>query len=631
MRFQQRFGETFSEAWDRFIDLLNKCPNHGFSSLYQIDTFYNSLNQSEQDSLNSAANGNFLIKNTQEALTIIENKSKVQTSRNKTQVSSASGSSAQDAHVTALTKQVEALVSSMNRPVNSIQNGCETCGGPRAYYECQAVDYYTQDVPTESTIRVLPPVVQSPPTPVSFEIPPTSFSSEISKRNPHQPPVPYLSRLNKEKLQDKSDIQIHKFLQMFKKLHFNNSLAEALALMPKYTKFLKDLLSDKEKLLGLANTSLTENCSAVLLKKLPEKLGDPGRFLIPCDFHGLESCMALSNLATQTVAYPASIAEDVYVQSRVYGEELILRDGDENLIFHADSTSKHPHKHGNESITMIKFIDITCEDRFLEVLKIKKLNHPSSGSTLSLSNYFSSLTPFKTSDYLLEEFADELAIIDPFLSGNEDDNFDPEADLRKIEYLLNQDPSTESSPKSDIEIIGPIPERFTDNLLSLLTSDSTLPEESFESSKIATLLSSPFENGDKVFNPSILILGRTQIFNDESKDKDFKVNTSTEALLILEECNFLSISSDQELLSHFELSVTETLLSFSSENKDKVFNPGNTHFKRVHSFTLGYSSTYETFKNELKFIIIILNKGPMKIFPFFCICPKDKGIRGESS
>ncbi|GJX79673.1 reverse transcriptase domain-containing protein [Tanacetum coccineum] len=144
-RFQQRFGETFSEAWDRFKDLLNKCPHHGFSPLHQIDTFYNSLNQSDQDSLNSAAGGNFLTKNTQEALTIIENKSKVQTSRNKPQVSSASGSSTQDAAITALTKQVEALVSSMNRPINSIQNGCETCGGPHAYYECQAAGGYTQE------------------------------------------------------------------------------------------------------------------------------------------------------------------------------------------------------------------------------------------------------------------------------------------------------------------------------------------------------------------------------------------------------------------------------------------------------------------------------------------------------
>ncbi|GJV05345.1 hypothetical protein Tco_1338914 [Tanacetum coccineum] len=71
-----------------------------------------------------------------------------------------------------------------------------------------------------------------------------------------------------DKLQDKSDIQIHKFLQMFKKLHFNISFAEVLAQMPKYAKMLKDLLSNKEKILELANTPLNENCSAVLLKKL---------------------------------------------------------------------------------------------------------------------------------------------------------------------------------------------------------------------------------------------------------------------------------------------------------------------------------------------------------------------------
>nr|GEV86385.1 reverse transcriptase domain-containing protein [Tanacetum cinerariifolium]GEY51895.1 reverse transcriptase domain-containing protein [Tanacetum cinerariifolium] len=240
-----------------------------------------------------------------------------------------------------------------------------------------------------------------------------------------QPLIPYLSRLNKEKLQDKSDIQVHKFFQMFKNLHFNISLVEALALMPKYHKMLKDFIFDKEKLLGLENTSLTKNCSAVLLKKLPKKLKDPGRFLIPCDFHRLESCMALADLA--------SIAEDVFV------------------------TSKHPHKHGNELINMINFIDIACEDHFLEVLKFKKLNHPLSGSTTSLSDSLYSLTPFETSDFLLEEFADELALLDPFSTRNKDDNFDLEVDLRKIEYLLNQDPSTES----DIEINDPILERLT--------------------------------------------------------------------------------------------------------------------------------------------------------------------------
>nr|GEW50979.1 hypothetical protein [Tanacetum cinerariifolium] len=55
--FQQRFDESFSEAWDRFKDLLRACPHHGFSKLHQLDTFYNALNLKDQDSLNSAASG----------------------------------------------------------------------------------------------------------------------------------------------------------------------------------------------------------------------------------------------------------------------------------------------------------------------------------------------------------------------------------------------------------------------------------------------------------------------------------------------------------------------------------------------------------------------------------------------
>ncbi|GKD44521.1 reverse transcriptase domain-containing protein [Tanacetum coccineum] len=82
-RFQQRFDETFYEAWDRFNDLLRACPHHRFSELHQLDTFYNALNSNDQDLLNSAAGGNFLDKMPQECLRIIESKSNVHNSRNK--------------------------------------------------------------------------------------------------------------------------------------------------------------------------------------------------------------------------------------------------------------------------------------------------------------------------------------------------------------------------------------------------------------------------------------------------------------------------------------------------------------------------------------------------------------------
>ncbi|GJZ41961.1 putative reverse transcriptase domain-containing protein [Tanacetum coccineum] len=114
-------------------------------------------------------------------------------------------------------------------------------------------------------------------------------------------------------------------------------------------------------------------------------------------------------------------------------------------------------KHANESIKMINFIDISCEDSFGEVLRLKKSNHFSSGSTTPLSNSRPSLTSFETSDSLLEKFADELALLDPFPPGNED--FDFEADLREFELLLNHDPSTDFSPTITNDLN---PERFSD-------------------------------------------------------------------------------------------------------------------------------------------------------------------------
>ncbi|GJT83978.1 reverse transcriptase domain-containing protein [Tanacetum coccineum] len=111
-RFQQRFDESFYEAWDRFNDLLRACPHHEFSELHQLDTFYNALNANDQDSLNSAAGGNFLDKMPRECLRIIESKSKVRNSRNKAVVAKVSSNSSTPGispDVAALTTEVSEL------------------------------------------------------------------------------------------------------------------------------------------------------------------------------------------------------------------------------------------------------------------------------------------------------------------------------------------------------------------------------------------------------------------------------------------------------------------------------------------------------------------------------------------
>ncbi|GKE09389.1 reverse transcriptase domain-containing protein [Tanacetum coccineum] len=145
--FQQKFEETFGEEWDRFKELLRKCPHHSFSELHQIDTFYNALTQSYQDSLNFVVGGNLLNRTPRDALTIIENKSKVHTSRNKpivSKVSTTTSSSSPSPGVTALTEMVKELVlmnkANQQASVKAVDEICMTCGGPHPYYECFATD-----------------------------------------------------------------------------------------------------------------------------------------------------------------------------------------------------------------------------------------------------------------------------------------------------------------------------------------------------------------------------------------------------------------------------------------------------------------------------------------------------------
>nr|GEU29922.1 reverse transcriptase domain-containing protein [Tanacetum cinerariifolium] len=91
------------------------------------------------------------------------------------------------------------------------------------------------------------------------------------------------------------------------KLSIPYPFTDALILMPKFASTIKSLLTNKEKMFELARTSLNEHCSAVLLKKLPEKLGDPGKFLIPCDFSGMDECLALADLGASINLMPLSV------------------------------------------------------------------------------------------------------------------------------------------------------------------------------------------------------------------------------------------------------------------------------------------------------------------------------------
>nr|GEW84638.1 reverse transcriptase domain-containing protein [Tanacetum cinerariifolium] len=195
----------------------------------------------------------------------------------------------------------------------------------------------------------LPKVVENEP---KTETPKIQISKPISEpinspvSNPRpnlRPSIPYPSRMQDQKLRDKANDQHEKIFQIFKDLNFNISFADALILMPRFGPSIKSLLTNKDKLYELARTPLNEHCSAVLLKKLPEKPRDPGKFLIHCDFPGKAQCLALADLdasinlmplsvwnklslpdltptcmylelADRSISYPVGVAEDVYVK-----------------------------------------------------------------------------------------------------------------------------------------------------------------------------------------------------------------------------------------------------------------------------------------------------------------------------
>ncbi|GJR33870.1 reverse transcriptase domain-containing protein [Tanacetum coccineum] len=625
---------------------------------------------------------------------------------------------------------------------------------------------------SEFTIKVPPPSVQQAK-------PPKQRNFVIHQRDPRHPNIPYPSRMNQEKQKEKDEVQIHKFWQMFKQLHINITLADALILIPKYQKMLKSLLSNKEKLIELANTPVSENCSAVILKKLPEKLGDPGKFLIPCGFNELK-CKALADLgasinlmplsvwkelglpelistqmtlelANRDICTPKGIARDVFVPVGkftfpadfvivdyesdprvplilgrpflrtaralidVHGEEMILRDGNERLILNMrNDTSSYSNEPHQESINMIDVYNVSHEEIREDLFAT---NHPSGNPTSSLTSHtdltspevtspesrcstlftprnsnHSSLLPHfhnslsgsttssspslhisETSDYFLEEFADDLAHI-TFLPGNDDLPFDAKSDLLKLESLLNHDPikdmdsiledsADENSLDDNLDdtiseiftdehafdyVSPPLWDDYDDNHFNHESDNDNVYDDPFdfkeEKIKDSKILidelnpsrSSDFlpfperdsvfyedfsevdalpstNNEDKVFNLGILIHENLfEVTNIVTPDKNVK--KATNASLILEDFNPL-----YELPFHKEVPGLGALLSFSSENEEKVFNPGIHTSKRVHTSLLPELSH----RGTKAFKVTKILESPMEIFP----CSYQEDIR----
>nr|GEV91136.1 reverse transcriptase domain-containing protein [Tanacetum cinerariifolium] len=501
----------------------------------------------------------------------------------------------------------------------------------------------------------------------------------------------------------------------------------------------------KEKLQELANTPLNENYSAVILKKLPKKLGDPGKFLIPYGFSELK-CKALAGLgasinlmplsiwkklglpeliftrmtlelANRAICTPAGIARDVSVSVGkftfptdfiiidyesdprvplilgrpflrtacalidVHGEEMILRDGDERLTLNMRlDTSSYSNQLQKESINMINIYDDSIvkndvfnpeggnalPEKLLDLDSTKDLHPPHHINPLS-----GSTTSSSSPNQLLEEFADELALITFPLEYNDDLTFDIEFDLKEIKYQLHHDPikDMDSSLKDPIDqseltdlndnLVDTMPEMFTDEHAldysspplydeydddlfevesdteyvyndpfdskgekikksKLLIDELYLPSDFLPSLEYYLFLSEDFfeddvfpstNNEDKVFNPGILIQKNlSEIVSCVAPDKNAKKLAISHASLILEDFD----PPLYELPFFKEVPRSKTLLLFSFKNKGKVFKPGIITSKEVHYFLIPELSHQGCKVFKINQIL----KSPIKIFLF---------------
>ncbi|GKG09083.1 hypothetical protein Tco_0334915, partial [Tanacetum coccineum] len=160
-----------------------------------------------------------------------------------------------------------------------------------------------------STKDVQPPIVQDQSQVPNSEPAVTPVSAPMPNLKSS---IPYTSRHNDERRREKANDQIEKFYEILKDLSFKISLMDALILMPKFASTLKSLIGNKEKLSEMARTLLNEHCSAVLLKTLLEKLRDPSKFLIPCDFPRMDECLALSDLGANINLMPLSVSLKIW-------------------------------------------------------------------------------------------------------------------------------------------------------------------------------------------------------------------------------------------------------------------------------------------------------------------------------
>nr|GFB00616.1 hypothetical protein [Tanacetum cinerariifolium] len=425
--------------------------------------------------------GNFLDKMPADCLKIIESKSKVRQTRAKAVVAKVNLSSSTPAissDVAELKDIVRALLldkknqysaptpSPTPAPIKAVELNYVTCSGSGTL-PGNTITNPIEDlkgVTTRSDVAY-----QGPTIPTLFKV--AKQRTEVTK-----------DQVQTSNSQSTARVQPTKFYKIFKDMSFKISFTDALILMPKFTSTLKALIRNKEKLSEMARTPMNEYCSAVILNKLPRKLGYPRKFLIPCEFPGMDECLELADL-DRSVSKPIGIAKDVSVKVGVFHfladfvvidfepdtrvplilrrcflktgralidvhkGELTLHIGNEAITYYLDQTSRYSANYDQMTANKIDVTDEACEEYSQEVLSFSNVTasgSPTPSDDPIVSTTSPTLTPFGDSDFLLFEEVDAFLCLkdDPDSPELDPSYYDLEGDILLLKVILNSNPST---------------------------------------------------------------------------------------------------------------------------------------------------------------------------------------------
>nr|GEU97485.1 reverse transcriptase domain-containing protein [Tanacetum cinerariifolium] len=519
--FRQRPDESLFEAQERYKLSIDRCPNHNMLPVTQIDTFYNGLTLRHRDTINAAAGGTIMKRRIvalkAEMAEINKNLMKVLHINQQVKAITPSYETCggpplyNDFPATVgQTQNVYAMGAYQGGSgillSNTVTNPKEDLKGitttSRTAYQGPMIPTTSSSLPkvlecesevTKDTLHptnngstkdVQPPVVQVESSiPISKPVVAPIIEpvvAPVSSPNPNQKPsISYPSRLHDQKLRDKANDQKEKFFKIFQDLNFNISFADSLILLPKFGPSIKSLLTNKDKLFELARTPLNEHCSSVLLKKLLEKLGDPGKFLIPCDFLEMDECLALADLGASINLMPLSVWNKLllleltptlmtleladrsisqpigrsFLKTRkdfldVFEGELTLRVGKEAITFNFDQTSRYSANYNDMRVNRIDVIDMACEKYLQEVLGFSDViasGNPTPYNDPIISTSSLTLTPFGDSDFLFEE-------VDAFLALENDPTSPEEFYTHKILMEGDFEPAVQHQRRVNLKI-----------------------------------------------------------------------------------------------------------------------------------------------------------------------------------